>query len=70
MNTIATITHTNTEVKDKPDYQMTLSHPNYCKLQSMLILCNNTASGLTQEDKVFLRQLDNEMLNYRGEIGT
>lgn len=69
MKTAINITHTNTP-DNSPEYSITLSHKHYCKLQSMLILCYNTAPGLTSEDKEFLRSLETDMINYRGKIGS
>lgn len=49
--------YTTTKIKDG-EYAINMDHQAICRLQSMLILCHNTAPLLTKEDKVFLRGLE------------
>jgi hypothetical protein len=51
-------------ISDK-HYTIDMNHEAICKLQSMLILCSNTAPRLTAEDKDYLRELEGKIADSR-----
>jgi hypothetical protein len=51
-------------ISDK-HYTIDMDHESICKLMGLMIRCHNSTEGLTVEDKKYLRDLDDKIMEAR-----